>query len=64
MNIPLTVDKGLNPRAFLTAVAGALRDAPRLGGEHDEPEGDRYIQLSSTLATDLAERFEEIANEL
>ena len=34
-----------------------LRDAPRQGADRDEPEGSRYIQISDTLANELADQL-------
>ena len=34
-----------------------LEEAPRIGAAQDKPEGTRYIQISDTLATSLAERL-------
>ena len=31
-----------------------FNDAPRIGAEKDEPEGGRYIQMSDTLARNIA----------
>lgn len=36
-----------------------LRSAPRCGADKDDPEGKRYIIISDTLATDLADRLEK-----
>lgn len=44
--------------AVLETLANALRSAPRLGAESDSPEGARYIQLSDTLARQMAEALE------
>jgi len=39
----------------LHAAAKCLREAPRIGGEMDVPEGNRCIQLSDTLAEQIAD---------
>jgi hypothetical protein len=40
------------------AVVAALRTAPRIGAEKDQPEGARYIQISDTLAQKMADLIE------
>lgn len=40
-------------------IAKALRDAERLGEPHDEPEGSRFIIISDTLATKMADALED-----
>lgn len=47
-------------RAYLLELAQALDDARRMGGERDVPEGVRYIQISDTLARQIAARLREI----
>lgn len=37
-----------------------LRDAPRLGSDKDVPEGARYIQISDTLALQIASELEQM----
>jgi hypothetical protein len=44
--------------AVIREVIHILRNAPRSGQETDDPEGVRYIQLSDTLANQLADRLE------
>jgi hypothetical protein len=44
--------------AVIKDVLGILRTAPRFGPAEDNPEGVRYIQISETLATELARRLE------
>lgn len=43
-------------------VAQVLLEADRLGADEDRPEGARYIQISDTLANQLAKRLLEAAN--
>ena len=43
----------------LLDIAKGLREAMRLGTEKDEPEGNRYIVLSDTLANHIADTLEE-----
>lgn len=40
-------------------VINVLRSADRIGPSEDKPEGVRYIQISDTLATQLADRLEK-----
>jgi hypothetical protein len=49
---------------YLTALVTSLRRIPRLGKDKDMPEGTRYIQISDTLATEVADRLEKIAKRL
>ena len=44
--------------AVIKDVLGVLRTATRIGADTDDPEGVRYIQISETLATELANRLE------
>ena len=44
--------------AVIKDVIEVLRSAPRFGPDKDEPEGVRYIQISDTLAIQLADRLE------
>lgn len=43
-------------------VADALDSAKRMGADVDEPEGERYIQLSDTLARELAGRLRQFVD--
>ena len=36
------------------SMAELLEKAPRMGTDEDEPEGSRYIQMSDTLAREIA----------
>lgn len=36
------------------SVAELLESAPRMGTDEDKPEGSRYIQMSDTLAREIA----------
>lgn len=36
------------------SMASLLEKAPRMGTDEDEPEGSRYIQMSDTLAREIA----------
>ena len=49
---------------YLYQLASSLENAIRIGSEKDEPEGDRYIQISDTLATLTAERLKRIADNI
>jgi hypothetical protein len=51
----------LDDADWLRELADELTWAPRTGADKDEPEGTRYIQLSDTFATDIAERLRQIA---
>lgn len=42
------------PMSAAQLAAEILEAAPRLGDEQDRPEGSRYLQLSDTLARQLA----------
>jgi hypothetical protein len=44
--------------AVIRDVINVLRSAERIGPGEDNPEGIRYIQISDTLATQLADRLE------
>jgi hypothetical protein len=44
----------------LRAYADGLRSAPRIGAEHDVPEGARTVVLSDTLVSGLAELLESM----
>ncbi len=44
----------------LTEIIKTLRIADRIGAEKDVPEGTRYIQLSDTLANEIADDLERI----
>ena len=48
--------------ATIRDVINVLRSAERLGASEDNPEGVRYIQISDTLATQLADRLEAHLN--
>ena len=48
----------------LTDVAAVLRDAPRVGADKDEPEGTRSIEISDTLANQMAASLEEADQKL
>jgi len=39
--------------ATLVEIADALKKAPRIGAETDEPEGERNILMSDTLANQI-----------
>lgn len=41
----------------LQGIADMLSTAPRMGSDTDAPEGNQYIQLSSTLATEIAKHL-------
>jgi len=44
----------------LTDISNILKTAPRLGSDgQDDPEGVRYIQISDTLATNMAMFLDE-----
>ena len=45
--------------AILNDILETLRNAERMGQSKDEPEGVRYIQISDTLANELADRLED-----
>lgn len=47
--------------AYLEYLALQLRTMPRLGSEQDTPEGTRYVQISDTLALQVAARLDVIA---
>jgi hypothetical protein len=47
---------------YLIEIADALDNAPRDGAAVDEPEGDRYITLSDTLAQQWAQLLRWIAS--
>ena len=46
---------------YLYQIADDLDRAGRLGNDKDKPEGTRYIQISDTLAGEIAERLRKIA---
>lgn len=47
-------------RILLKAVIDVLRGTQRMGPERDEPEGVRYIEISNTLASRIADDLDEI----
>lgn len=51
----------LPPAEWLTGFADQLDDAPRIGAATDEREGERYIQMSDTLARLIAGQLRKIA---
>lgn len=48
--------------AVIRDVINVLRSASRLGSDKDDPEGVRYIQISDTLANQLADSLEAHLN--
>lgn len=50
-------------RKYLNELANGLDMAGRLGSEKDNPEGVRYIQISDTLAKDMARDLRRIAKD-
>ena len=46
---------------IIEKLIGLLENAPRMGAEIDSPEGERYIQISDTLAKELAEELRQYA---
>ena len=46
---------------YLYQLADDLENADRLGADTDEPEGNRYIQMSDTVTKLIAERLRKIA---
>ena len=45
---------GISDLLRLRSIARSLDGAPRMGADQDSPEGLRYIQLSDTLAKEIA----------
>lgn len=43
------------PELTVAEIVKVLESAPRMGLERDLPEGNRYIQLSDTLARKIAQ---------
>jgi hypothetical protein len=54
MQAPLIDMRQMVARAELRAIAEVFQNCDRLGAEVDEPEGERYIQISSTFALELS----------
>ena len=48
---------------YLRQIAVSLKEAERMGQDSDEPEGNRYIQISDTLAGKMAGKLLEIIKE-
>lgn len=48
-------------KKYLYQLADDLENADRLGADTDEPEGNRYIQMSDTVTKLIAERLRKIA---
>ena len=48
-------------KVWLLGIANTLDDSARLGANTDVPEGSRWIQLSDTLASQIAEGLRAIA---
>lgn len=48
---------------YLRTLAVSLKDAERMGQDSDGPEGNRYIQISDTLADKMASKLLEIVKE-
>jgi len=46
-------------RQSLRLLRSVLAEASRLGADKDEPEGQRYIQISDTLASELLSLLEQ-----
>ena len=46
---------------YLYQLADDFENADRLGADTDEPEGNRYIQMSDTVTKLIAERLRKIA---
>jgi len=44
-------------RNELNYLINLFENADRMGGEKDEPEGTRYIQISDTLASELVKEL-------
>ena len=44
----------------LKAVIAVMKSARRIGGETDVPEGTRYIQISDTLAKQMAAALRKV----
>jgi hypothetical protein len=42
---------------YCSEIISALKRAPRMGAEKDRPEGARYIQMSDTLAKEIADKL-------
>ena len=49
---------------YLVSLADALDEARRFGADLDKPEGSRWVQLSDSLAREVAERLRTIARSL
>ena len=52
----------MNPVLRLQEYARIFREAPRQGANRDKPEGSRTIELSETLALQIAKDLESIAD--
>lgn len=48
----------------LSGVATILRDGPRIGAETDDPEGNRRIVITDTLANQMVDSLKEAGHEL
>lgn len=52
-------------KGIISELIDLLENAPRIGNERDEPEGACCIQISDTLAKELAMKLKKVrANEL
>jgi hypothetical protein len=51
----------MSDKEYLIMLANGLRDADRMGASTDSPEGARYINISDTLANQIADKLIEIA---
>lgn len=49
-------------KLFLLETSKVLSVAQRFGADGDSPEGTCWVQMSDTLANELAKRLDEIAN--